>query len=191
MHPLWYSPFIPVFFFVSAVVAGLSMVIVECGLSHKFLSAQCERDEPVDLDGITLGLGKAASVVLFAYFFLKLQGVADGQNWALLNTPYGYWYLVEVVGFVLLPCFLYAHGVRTRNVRLVRATAALTVVGIVVNRLNVSIVAMNWRLATPYVPSCMEVMGSLTIITIGILVFRWIVVRMPVLHRHPAYGDTH
>ena len=29
MHPLWYSPFMPVFFFISSMVAGLSMVIFE------------------------------------------------------------------------------------------------------------------------------------------------------------------
>ncbi len=35
LHPLWYSPYIPVFFFVSAVIAGLSMVIFEATLSHR------------------------------------------------------------------------------------------------------------------------------------------------------------
>jgi Ni/Fe-hydrogenase subunit HybB-like protein len=33
LHPLWYSPYIPLFFFVSAVAAGLSMVIVQPGRS--------------------------------------------------------------------------------------------------------------------------------------------------------------
>jgi Ni/Fe-hydrogenase subunit HybB-like protein len=145
----------------------------------------------VDIDDLTLGLAKAAAVVLFAYFFLRLQGLADGGNWGLLNTPYGHWYLVEVLGFVLLPCFLYAHGVRTQNVRLLRATAAWTVLGVVVNRLNISVVAMNWNAAERYVPHWMEVMTSLTIITIGVLTFRWIVNRMPVLREHPAYSESH
>jgi Ni/Fe-hydrogenase subunit HybB-like protein len=191
MHPLWYSPFIPIYFFVSAVVAGLSMVIVESGLSHRIFRSQLDPHERVDLDRITLGLAKAASIVLFAYFFIRLQGLAESQNWALLNTPYGYWYLLEVLGFVLLPCFLYAHGVRDRKPALVRVTAAWTVLGVVVYRLNISVIALNWNVATRYVPSWMEVLTSVTIITIGVLTFRWIVNRMPVLREHPAYREAH
>jgi len=191
MHPLWYSPFIPIYFFVSAVIAGLSMVIVESGLSHRIFRSQIDPNEHVDLDRITLGLGRAASILLFAYFFLRLQGLADSQNWALLNTPYGYWFLCEVLGFVLLPCFLYAHGVRRRKPALVRGTAAWTVLGVVVYRLNISVVAFNWNVANRYVPSWMEILTSVTIITVGVLTFRWIVNRMPVLREHPAYREAH
>ena len=191
MHPLWYSPFIPIYFFVSAVIAGLSMVIFESSLSHRLFRSQLDPHAHVDLDRITLGLGKAASILLFAYFFLRLQGLADSQTWALLNTRYGYWYLFEMFGFVLLPCFLFAHGVRHRKTTLVRMTAAWTVVGVVVYRLNVSIVSFNWNVATPYVPSWIEILTSVTIITIGVLTFRWIVNRMPILREHPAYREAH
>ena len=191
MHPLWYSPFIPIYFFVSAVIAGLSMVIFESSLSHKIFRDQLNPHAHVDLDKITLGLGKAASVLLFAYFFIRIQSLADSQAWSLLNTPYGYWYLFEVLGFILLPCFLYAHGVRHRKPRLVRMTAAWTVLGVVVYRLNISIVALNWNVANRYVPSWMEILTSLTIITIGVLTFRWIVNRMPILREHPAYPEVH
>jgi Ni/Fe-hydrogenase subunit HybB-like protein len=187
LHPLWYTPFVPIHFFVSAIIAGLSMVIVESGLSHRIFRNQIDASAHVDLDYITLGLGKAASVVLFAYFFLRIQALADSGAWSLLNTSYGYWYLVEVLGFVLLPCFLFASGVRHGNVTLVRASAAVAVVGVVLNRLNVSVVAMNWNAGVRYVPSWMEVVTSMAVITIGVLTFRFIVNRMPVLHQHPAY----
>ncbi len=52
----------------------------------------------VDVDKLTLGLGKAGAVVMFAYFFLKLQGVIDGHAWGYLATGYGAWFLVEIVG---------------------------------------------------------------------------------------------
>ena len=187
LHPLWYTPFVPIHFFVSAIIAGLSMVIVESGLSHRIFRNQIDASAHVDLDDITLGLGKAASVVLFAYFFLKIQALADSGAWSLLNTSYGYWYLVEVVGFVLLPCFLLARAARQGNVALVRAGAAVAVAGVVLNRLNVSVVAMNWNAGVRYVPSWMEVVTSMAVITIGVLTFRFIVNRMPVLHQHPAY----
>ncbi|MBI2217292.1 MAG: polysulfide reductase NrfD [Candidatus Rokubacteria bacterium] len=191
VHPLWYSPFIPVYFFVSSVVAGLAMVIVESALSHRIFRDQLEPGRHADLDRITLGLGKAAAVVLFTYFFLKLIGLADGDHWALLTTPLGGWFLVELVGFVLVPCFLFAHGARERRVRAVRVAAALAVAGIVVNRVNVSLVALNWNVAERYLPSWMEVMTTVTIVTLGILTFRWIVNRMPVLRDHPAYPALH
>jgi len=191
VHPLWYSPYIPLFFFVSSIVAGLSMVIFEGSLSHRIFHNRLDPNAHVDVDGITVGLARGASIVLFAYFFLKLQGLIESQAWSLLNTPYGYWWLFEMLGFVLAPAFLYAYGARHRHVGLLRVVATWTVIGIVVNRLNVSLVAMNWSRPTPYIPSAYEVLVSVTIVTIGIQVFRWIVNRMPVLRDDPAFPVTH
>jgi hypothetical protein len=36
-----------------------------------------------------------------------------------------------------------------------------------------------------------EVVTSLTIVTIGVLIFRWIVNRMPVVHEHPDWRGAH
>jgi Ni/Fe-hydrogenase subunit HybB-like protein len=179
LHPLWYSPFIPIFFFVSSIVAGLSMVIVESSLSHR--AFQSRVDHHVDMDKLVLGLARAASVILFAYVFLRLQGLADSGRTDLLATPLGLWFIAEIVLFAAVPCLLFAHGARTRNATLVRWTAGWSVLGIVVYRLNVSVVAYNWEAAERYIPSWMEVWTSLTLVTTGILVFRWIVNRMPVL----------
>jgi Ni/Fe-hydrogenase subunit HybB-like protein len=191
LHPLWYSPYIPLYFFVSAVIAGLSMVIVESSLSHRLFGSQADPEQHVDLDGLTLGLSRAAAVVLFTYFFMRLQGLVESGAWALLPTKYGAWYLSEIVGFVLVPAMLFAYGARWGLVRLLRVTAAWTVLGIVVNRLNVSVIAMNWRISPHYVPSWMEIVTTVTIITAGVLTFRWIVNRMPVLHDDPRFAEAH
>jgi hypothetical protein len=63
---------------------------------------------------VVLGFGKGASMVLAGYFAIKVFGVAIGNNWHYLGTGYGLWFLVEMLGFVLLPCFLFAIGVRRR-----------------------------------------------------------------------------
>jgi Ni/Fe-hydrogenase subunit HybB-like protein len=191
VHPLWYSPYIPIFFFVSSIVAGLSMVIVESALSHRAFRDQLDAATDVDLDGITLGLGRGAAIVLFSYFFLRVQGLLESGRWDLLNTRYGYWFLFEVLGFVLAPCLLYAWATHYRKVAIVRATAAWTVLGIVVGRINLSIVALNWSRPVAYVPSVIEIVISLSIITMGVLMFRWIVNRMPVLRAAPAYPVAH
>ncbi len=191
VHPLWYSGYVPIFFFVSAIIAGMSMVIVESGISHRVFRSQVDPHEHGQADRLTLGLARGAAVVLFAYFFLKLQGLVDGGRFDLLPTPYGYWYMFEMLGFVAAPCLLYAVAVRRQNAKMARWVAGWTVLGIVVNRLNLSVIAFNYNAPERYVPAFMEVMVSVTIVTIGILMFRWIVNRMPVLNEHPDFPQAH
>jgi Ni/Fe-hydrogenase subunit HybB-like protein len=188
LHPLWYSGQIFIFFFVSAVIAGISMVIVESTISHKIFAEQFE-GQHVDVEKISFGLAKAGAVVMFAYFFLKLQGVIDNHALGYIGVGfYGKWWLVEMLGFVLFPSLLYAWGGRNRNILAVRIAAILGVLGIVVNRLNVSLVAYNYNQPVRYWPSWMEVSVSLALVLIGILAFRWIVNRMPVLR--PLKSDA-
>ena len=186
LHPLWYSPYLPVFFFVSSIAAGLSMVIFESGISHRIFRDRTDPDRPVDMSRIALGLSRAAAVVLFAYVFLRLQGLADGGTWRLLGTGWGALWLVEVGGFALVPSLMFAYGSRHGRVRVARAAAILAVLGVVLNRLDVSIVAFNWKQPFMYFPSWMEIVGSVTIVTMGLVAFRWIVNRMPVLSRRGA-----
>jgi len=191
LHPLWYTPFIFIFFFISAILAGISMVIVESALSHKVFASRVEGHEGdhVDVNKLTIGLGKAGAIVAFAYFFLKLQGVVDGHAWGYLWSGYGALFLVETVGFVLVPSLLFAYGARHEKVKLIRFAAAMTVVGIVFNRLNVSIFAFNWQNPVRYVPSWMELAVSLSLVTVGVLAFRWICNRMPILWEDPAFAS--
>jgi Ni/Fe-hydrogenase subunit HybB-like protein len=191
LHPLWYSELLPVFFFISSMIAGLAMVAFESAISHRVFKDQVDEKHLAKLDGLLLGLAKAAAVILFAYFFLKWIGVARGQNWSLLATPMGSWFLVEMFVFVALPCFLFTWAVRTDNASLVRVTALVTVIGIIVNRLNVSVIAYRWDYAQRYLPHWMELMVTVFIVTIGVLTFRWIVKRMPVLREHPEYQGLH
>lgn len=191
LHPLWYSELIPVFFFVSAIIAGISMVIVESSLSHRIFRNQVEHIDHDEFDRLTISLGKAASAALLTYFALKLIGIAHSNTWNLLLTHYGYWFLFEILGFILLPAFLFAYGVRWRNIKVVRVTALLTALGIILNRINVCLIAFNWNAAVRYYPSWMEVIITIGIITLEILAFRWIVSRMPILYDHPDYESVH
>ena len=115
LHPLWYSSYLPVFFFVSSVAAGLSMVIFEGTLAHRGFADKMDEEHKRTADGVVLGFGKAAAFVLAAYFAIKTFGVALDDNWGLLATNYGLWFLLEMIGFVALPCFLYVVGVRDLN----------------------------------------------------------------------------
>ena len=191
LHPLWYSPYLPVLFFISAIAAGLCMVIFISFLTQRFFKGQADSNYLASLGKITLGLGKAASFVLITYFALKVVTLAHGNNWDLLNTPYGYWFLVEVLIFVLLPCFLLAFGGRRRNVGLVQFAALLTIIGIITNRLNVSLIALNWQLPHRELFNWKEFLIVIAVITIMILVYRWIVKRMPILREHQEYKSEY
>ena len=193
LHPLWYSTYLPVYFFVSSIIAGLSMVLFESTLSHHYFEDKMDETHLKENTGVTLGFGKAASLVLAGYFTIKIIGIAISNNWHYLTTGYGAWFLLELLGFVALPCFLYAVGVRDKNVKLIRWTALLTVLGIVLNRLNISLIAFNWQLPSSerYFPHWMEIMVSVFIVVVGILVFRFIVTKMPILYEHPDYKDNH
>ncbi len=191
LHPLWYSPYLPVFFFVSAIIAGLSMVIFESTLSHRYFADKMDEAHLKEKDTVALGFGKAASLVLAGYFIVKIIGISEGNNWHLLGTKYGLWFLVELLGFIALPSFLYAVGVRDKNIKLIKWTAAWTVLGIMVNRLNISLVAFNWHLPSSerYFPHWMEIVISVFLVTVGLIAFRFIVTHMPILYSHPDYED--
>ena len=193
MHPLWYSPFMPVFFFISSMVAGLSMVIFEGTLSHKALHNKMDETHLREADGVVFGFGRAASFVLIGYFIIKVLDTTMDNDWHYLASGYGAWFAVEMVGFVLLPAFLYALGVREKNITLIRVASVFGVLGIVVNRFNVCLVAFNWQLdsADRYFPSISEVFLSIFIVTLIVTAYRFVCSKMPVLYEHPDFKDAH
>ncbi|MBM4301126.1 MAG: Ni/Fe-hydrogenase cytochrome b subunit [Deltaproteobacteria bacterium] len=191
LHPLWYSGYLPVFFFVSSIAAGLSMVIFEGTLSHRYLHDKMDETYLREHDEVTLGFGKGAALVLAGYFLIKVVGITIDDNWHYLGTGYGTWFLVELLGFVALPCFLFALGVREKNLTLIRGAAVLTVLGIVLNRFNVTLVAFNWQLpaAERYFPSWMEIAISLYIVALGLTIFTFISKNMPIFYEHPNFKE--
>jgi Ni/Fe-hydrogenase subunit HybB-like protein len=192
IHPLWYSEFIPIFFFVSSIFAGLSMVIFEGTLSHRVFKSQIDPSRHHSFDGLIIGMGRAAAITMFVYYFFKALTFIHDRQWIMLNDFWGYWYLLEVIGFVLIPCFMFAYGARHRRVRVIQTAAVMTLIGIVINRLNISVIAFNWNSTAHYVPSWQEIVVTLMVVFSEIWVFRWVVNRMPVMrepHETPVRGS--
>ncbi len=189
LHPLWYSGYLPVYFFVSSIFAGLSMVIFEGTLAHRYLHHKMDETHLKEADGVVLGFSKAAAFVMMGYLAIKLIGVSLDNNWYYFFTGWGLWFLLELIGFVALPAFLYALAVREKSLLIARWAAVWTVLGVVLNRLNISVIAFNWHLpsAQRYVPSWMEVGTSIFIVTLGVVIYRFITTRMPILYEHPEY----
>ncbi|MEI7500314.1 MAG: NrfD/PsrC family molybdoenzyme membrane anchor subunit [Bacteroidota bacterium] len=187
IHPLWYSEFIPIMFFVSSIFAGLSMVIFEGSISHKVFFKQISEKNHEAQKGIVRGLSKICAGAMFAYFFLQMLVFIHGQQWDLLNTPMGYWYLLEMLGFVLLPMILFFFSYRANNITMIKVAAIITMLGVILNRLNVTVIGFRWDMAIRYVPSWMELVVTLAVIFTEIWIFRWVINRMPVLRDSPSW----
>jgi Ni/Fe-hydrogenase subunit HybB-like protein len=181
IHPLWYTEFIPLLFVASSIPAGLSMVLFESSITHRVFSHKIDPDSHHKFEEIQFGLAKGAALSLFVYYFFKAIIFIHGHHWSLIGDFWGVWYFVEVIGFVLVPCVMYARAYRNRNTGLIRIASIMTLIGIVINRLNISIIAFNWQSDVSYYPSWQEIVVTLMIISIEIWAFRWVVSRMRVL----------
>jgi hypothetical protein len=160
------------------------MVVFESSISHRIFERYADPKLRLSFDDLTIGLGKAAAIGLFCYFWLKWIGVIHSRAWDLIWTPMGLWFLVEVLGFVLLPCIVFACGVRRSSAPTVRVAAVITVAGIIINRLNVAIVAFRWEYPERYYPHWMEIVVTAALVLGAVVLFRWIVEHMPVLKQH-------
>ena len=191
MHPLWYSELIPLQFFISSMFAGVSMVIIEGTIfapgvrrSHRSAAARegrRHRDRP----------GRIAGGAVVVYLSIQVLTFVHSRNWTNLHGPWGAWFLFEMIGLVALPGVMLLVGSEKGKTGLIRAGAALALVGIVVNRLNVSLIAYKWYAPVHYVPTWMEVTVAITVLVAQIWAFRWVITRMPVLGFEPVWAAEH
>jgi len=187
IHPLWYSEFIPILFFVSSIFSGLSVVIVLETINQRVFRNIMSPVHKNSHKSIVLDLAKICSSALFVYFFMQVLVFIHDKNAIYLNTPWGYWYLVEMIGFVVIPCLIFTIGFRNSNLLLVRIAAFMSIIGIVLNRLNISTIAFNWYENTIHYPTWMELTVSFAVIFVQLQIFKWIVRRMPVYSDSPVW----
>jgi len=188
IHPLWYSEFIPIMFFVSSIFAGLSMVIFEGSISQKVFFDQISEKNHKNHNNILHSLSKVCAVTMFAYFTLNVLVFVHEKRWGLLNSPMGYWYLTEMIGFVLLPMILFFLSYRKQNIPLIKIASVITMIGIIINRLNISVIGFRWDAVNHYYPSWMEITVTLAVIFTELWIFRWVIRRMPVLREAPGWA---
>lgn len=164
LHPLWY-PHISLSFFISSIFSGIAMLLIIGWIYY---------------NACYIELGKACAITMFVYLFLKLIDIVHSGNWQYLQTPFGYLYLVELGGFVLVPMIMFVIGVKRKWLPLIKIASIITILGIILNRINVSMTAFNYQMPKHF-PGWMECVVSISIILIEIWVFRFLVNRMPVL----------
>jgi Ni/Fe-hydrogenase subunit HybB-like protein len=181
LHPLWYTPLLPLMFLVSAVGAGIGMTILESRLSERAFGRRLEMDllEP---------LARGMVVVLGVYGLLRLIVIVRSGAIAALYSPgyEGWMFLLEfAIGVVIPVGLLLVDRVRTHPTGLTIA-ALLAVLGFVMNRLNVSVTGMEAAAGVRYVPSWMELTVSLGLVALGFGLFALAVQYLPVFPKAAA-----
>jgi Ni/Fe-hydrogenase subunit HybB-like protein len=182
LHALWYTPWLPVMFFLSALAVGLAMVIVESRLSSRALGHRLEMP-------ILIEVGRALLVALGVYGAVRLYDLGRRGTWAeaFRPTPEAALFLLEFVGGVLLPFALLVRASARRNTHTLYGASLLVVLGFVTNRLNVSITGLERSAGTYYVPAWPEFVITLMLVSIGFALFHLAVKYLPV---YPAHGGA-
>ncbi|MHA2621320.1 MAG: NrfD/PsrC family molybdoenzyme membrane anchor subunit [bacterium JZ-2024 1] len=178
--PLWYSPLLPLFFLLSAVAGGMAMVIIESALSARAFKKSLEMS-------VIQVLASGMAIVLSFYLILRLADVTFWNGWvAVFQHPMqGFTFLVEMLLFCT-SVFLVL-GIRGNDVsRKAIGGAVFTVLGIILNRLNVAWFGMIPAAGVWYVPSWQEVAITINLLSYGIVVFALAARYLPLYEPHNA-----
>lgn len=185
LHALWYTPALPLLFYISAIGAGLGMVILESHLSGRAFGRELEMDllEP---------LGRVMIVVLAIFGVLRLDLLAHSGALKLVfdGTYESQMFLLEFGIGVLAPIFLLAWPRIRRSPMGLVVGATCAVLGFILYRLDVSITGLERASGTHYVPSWMEMAISVGLVAIGVAVFGLAVRYLPIFpeSKHGAHA---
>jgi Ni/Fe-hydrogenase subunit HybB-like protein len=181
LHPLWYSPLLPLLFLVSAIGLGLMMVMFE---SH--FTAYIYRRKPET--EILAGLGGAARWVLLGYLALRFSDLAArGQLGHLLGGEWQvkmFWF--EIAVMAIIPCALLFIP-QTRQTRTGQwIVAGMGVFGVVLNRIDVGGLVHVGRGSEFYLPAWTELAISAGVVSAAALAFLFILERFKIWEERPA-----
>jgi len=188
LYPLWYTPILPVLFFISAVAAGLAMTIFESTMSARHFNHSLEKP-------VILSIGRVLTVVLIVYGVVRFHDLFKTGN-IRYALSFGYesaMFWVEIMLALFIPiALLVVRKVRENPISLY-FVSILVVIGFVINRLNVAVTGMEASSGVHYVPRWTEVSVTLMIVSGGILAFGLVVKYFPIFthpheHRAPVGG---
>jgi len=179
LHPLWFTPLLPLLFLTSAVAVGIAMVIFEACLSGVIFP---HHRVPTRLLG---DLAKALPPILGIYIGLKIMDLnGRGALGYLFTNTLESWTFLITLGFgAFLPgTLLLMPSVRYHRLKLF-GCVTMVVAGVVMNRLNVCLVGMLGSAPVTYIPSWMEILVSAGILAGGLLVLAVMTTQLPIAKR--------
>jgi Ni/Fe-hydrogenase subunit HybB-like protein len=163
VHPLWYSPLLPVYFYLTAIAAGLGMTVFESYNSARTYQFPYEKK-------MLANLSKFIPWVLGLYLIIRMVELfVTGKYEYLLQggTP-ALFYLVEIIGGVIVPIFYFSDR-QTRNDIHGQVWGGFFVMGgLIMNRLNSALVFFQGDF---YFPSWQELAVTIGLTCLGIIIF--------------------
>lgn len=175
LHPLWYTPMLPVLFWISAVSIGLAMTIFESTMSARHFGHALEKP-------LIVGLGRILLVLLVVYGVVRMQNLAtrDALQYAFQPTYEATMFWLEAgFGFLLPVALLLFPRVRETPSRLY-FVSILVISGFVLNRLNIAATGMEGFSGETYIPKWTEVSITLSVVAVGIFIFSTAVKYLPI-----------
>jgi len=204
---IWYKPSLPVMFIVSAVAGGMALTLFATILTSKL------RNRSLIPDSTKFQVARVIGYIALGYLYIKLwdwaatsyysqsPGTADALSRLRATTPYTttFWWLEIVLGLIVPAVILLYRGFR-RNDRLVLVALGLIIIGVVVNRWNVTLSGLiappDWSLGTlgnilvaQYTPSTPEIIVSIGILGYGLLAFTLGARYLPIFSRKWAQQE--
>ncbi len=185
LYPLWYTPYLPLFFYVSAIAVGCAMVIFESFLSGRAFNRSIELP-------LLSQIGKVAAVVLAVLLTMRIMDAYNRQIFSLLFVPRAetYLYWLEIGVGVLIPLLLLSFERVRRSERGLFVSAVMVVLGFVLDRLNIAVTGMESAAGISYRPSWMEMSITIAIVTAGFVVFSLAARYLPLFGHHAAQQPT-
>ena len=174
LHPLWYTPLLPVFFFFSAVTAGLAMTIFESWHSSKAFGRQIEMP-------LLRSLARVLAVMLAAFLAMRFLDLArrGALHYLFDAGSERYFFLLETALFAVPMLLLFQARIRA-NPRTLYLSAVLAIFGFVANRLNVSVTGMEASSGVAYIPKWSEAAVTLAIVALGFAIFYLAAKHLPI-----------
>ncbi|BBO91926.1 NrfD/PsrC family molybdoenzyme membrane anchor subunit [Desulfosarcina ovata] len=179
LHPLWYTPILPLLFLTSAIAVGYPMVVFETTLATTSLKLDSEMKVLTPLTRITIFL-------LGLYLALKVGDMVVRGTYVYLldGTAQTNAFLVELIFGVIVPWLMLLSPAVRRSRRGLFIACTLIVVGVLVNRLNVFVVGYRPPISEAnYFPSIGEILVTVGLIATLMFIYRFIITHLPVLAR--------
>jgi Ni/Fe-hydrogenase subunit HybB-like protein len=193
LHPLWWTPILPLLFFISAITIGLSMIILESTLSARYFHRGLETH-------LLEKLARAIPIVLGIYMAIKFGQLAFAGDLKTLFTGglMSFLFWTEILVGAVLPLVLFSFKKVRQSPKGLFYGAIAVLLGMILNRFNVSWFAVKhpdpltylptFMSNVRYVPSLPEVAISLGIFSAGILAFGLAVKYLPVFEEEEHHG---
>jgi Ni/Fe-hydrogenase subunit HybB-like protein len=185
LHPLWYTPMLPVLFFISAITIGLAMTIFESTMSARHFPGHALKPD------LVVGLGRIMTVMLVIYGVIRMQNLftRGALTYAVQPTYEAMMFWAEVaLGFAIPIALLLFSSIREKPVGLYMVSI-LVISGFLLNRLNVAVTGMEGSAGVRYIPKWSEVSITLSIVAVGIFLFTLAVKYLPIFTHGHATPD--